>query len=158
MDAASFKNFEFIDRKIINIDLALGFLSDENRLTRQQLITQTQSAFAQAMMQLDPSVPELFTKLRRPFVDTLKVLGVKDVDAYLPTMEEAAKIAQAKSQQGPGLAEQELASKTKLNNAKSAETDANAAFTIRKTQDIDTDDYFEALAAKKGKISAVEID
>ena len=158
MDALSVENFEFIDRRIINIDLALGFLSDENRLTRQQLITQTQSTFAQAMMQLDPSVPELFTKLRRPFVDTLKVLGVKDVDAYLPTIEEATKIAQSKAQQGPGLAEQELASKTKLNEAKSAETDANTAFTIRKTQDIDTDDYFEALAAKKGKLSSVQVD
>lgn len=158
MDAASIENFEFIDRKIINIDLALGFLSDENRLTRQQLITQTQAAFAQAMMQLDPNVPELFVKLRRPFADTLKVLGVKDVDAYLPTMEEASKMAQSKAQQGPGLAEQELASKTALNTAKTAETDANTAFTIRKTQDIDTDDYFEALAAKQGKISSVQVD
>jgi len=158
MDAASIENFEFIDRKIINIDLALGFLSDENRLTRQQLITQTQAAFSAAMMQIDPSVPELFTKLRRPFADTLKVLGVKDVDAYLPTMEEATKIAQAKAQQGPGLEEQELTSKTELNKAKAAETDANTQFTIRKTQDLDTDDYFEALAAKQGKISSVQID
>jgi hypothetical protein len=158
MDAASIENFEFIDRKIINIDLALGFLSDENRLTRQQLITQTQAAFSAAMMQIDPSVPELFVKLRRPFADTLKVLGVKDVDAYLPTIEEATKIAQSKAQQGPGLEEQELTSKTELNKAKAAETDANTQFTIRKTQDLDTDDYFEALAAKQGKISSVQID
>ena len=50
LDAESMKNFEFIDRKLINIDLALGFLSEENRLTRQQLIIQTQTAFAQAVM------------------------------------------------------------------------------------------------------------
>jgi serine/threonine protein kinase len=93
MDALSMQNFEFIDRKMINIDLALGFLSDENRLTRQQLITQTQAQFTQMVGQLDPSAPELFSKARRPFEDTLRVLGVKDVDAYLPTMEEAAKIA-----------------------------------------------------------------
>ena len=158
MDAKSIENFEFIDRRMINIDLALGFLSDENRLTRQQLITQAQGSFSAAMMQLDPSVPELFVKLRRPFEDTLRVLGVKDVDSYLPTIEEATKIAQSKSQQPPGPAEQELASKVALNTAKVKDTEANTAFTQRKTQDMDTDDMFEAMAAKKGKLSAVEVD
>ena len=158
MDAKSIENFEFIDRRMINIDLALGFLSDENRLTRQQLITQAQGAFSAAMMQLDPSVPELFVKLRRPFEDTLRVLGVKDVDSYLPTIEEATKIAQSKSQQPPGAAEQELASKVALNTAKVKDTEANTAFTQRKTQDMDTDDMFEAMAAKKGKLSSVQID
>ena len=38
------------------------------------------------------------------------------------------------------------------------DTEANTAFTVRKTQDMDTDDYFEALAAKRGKLSATEID
>ena len=56
LDAQSMANFEFIDRKLINIDLALGFLSEENRLTRQQLIVQTQTQFAQAVMQDRKSV------------------------------------------------------------------------------------------------------
>ena len=158
MDAASIANFEFIDRKIINIDLALGFLSDENRLTRQQLITATQSAFAQAMMQLDPSVPELFDKIRRPFEDTLRVLGVKDVDAYLPTLEEAGKIAQSKAQQGPNPEQQKTQSEVNLNKAKVLDTEANTAFTIRKTQDMDTDDMFEMMAAKKGNLTSVQVD
>lgn len=158
MDAKSVENFEFIDRKIINIDLALGFLSEENRLTRQQLITQTQTAFAQAMMQLDPSVPELFAKIRRPFEDTLRVLNVKDVDAYLPTMEEAAKIAQAKAQQGPSPDQQETQSKVAMNNAKTQETTANTALIKKKTEDIDTDNMFTAMAAKNKKLSAVEMD
>ena len=158
MDAKSMENFEFIDRQIINIDLALGFLSEENRLTRQQLITQTQAAFSAAMMQIDPSVPELFAKLRRPYEDTLKVLGVKDVDAYLPTMEEATKIAQSKAQQPPSPESLELKAKTALNDAKTKDTEANTAFTMRKTQDMDTDDMFEALAAKRDKLKAVEID
>jgi hypothetical protein len=158
MDAKSMENFEFIDRQIINIDLALGFLSEENRLTRQQLITQTQAGFSAAMMQVDPSAPELFAKLRRPYEDTLKVLGVKDVDAYLPTMEEAAKIAESKSKQGPGLAEQELSSKVAMNTAKAKDTEANTAFTVRKTQDLDTDDMFEALAAKRDKLTAHQVD
>ena len=158
MDAESIANFEFIDRRMINIDMALGFLSDENRLTRQQLITQAQGAFSAAMMQIDPSVPELFVKLRKPYEDTLRVLGVKDVDTYLPTMEEAAKIAQAQSQKPPSPEQQELSSKVAVNTAKAKDTEANTAFTIRKTQDMDTDDYFEALAAKRGKLSAQEVD
>ena len=158
MDALSMQNFEFIDRKMINIDLALGFLSEENRLTRQQLITAAQQQFAQAMMMLDPSVPELFDKVRRPFADTLRVLGVKDVDAYLPTIEEAAKMAQAKAQQGPAPEQQETMSKVELNKAKTQESQTVSALNIKKAEDIDVDNMFEALAAKRGKLSAVEID
>ena len=158
MDAISMENYEFIDRKLINIDLALGFMSDENRLTRQQLIGQAQQAFAQSLMQLDPSVPELFTKVRRPYEDTLRVLGVKDVDAYLPTFEEAAKMFQTKSQQPPSAEQQEIISKTNLNKAKTDETVANTLFTQKKAEDIDTDNMFEALAAKRGKLTSVQVD
>jgi hypothetical protein len=158
MDALSMKNFEFIDRKLINIDLALGFLSEENRLTRQQLIVQCQTAFAQAMMQLDPSVPELFAKVRRPYEDTLRVLNVKDVDAYLPTIEEAAKIAQARAQQGPSMDEQEKQSKMELNKSSAAENMANVDLIKMKTQEIPISLGFEAQAAKEHKLNAVEVN
>jgi len=158
LDAKSVENFEFIDRKLINIDLALGFMSDENRLTRQQMIIQAQQGFAQSMMQIDPSVPELFVKIRRPFEDTLRVLGVKDVDAYLPTMDEAAKMAKAKSDKPPSPEEQEMKSKVDLNNAKVSETNAKAGLITAQTQDIGTDNMFEMMAAKAGKLKAVEID
>ena len=158
LDAKSVENFEFIDRKLINIDLALGFMSDENRLTRQQMIIQAQQGFAQSMMQIDPSVPELFVKIRRPFEDTLRVLGVKDVDAYLPTMDEAAKMAKAKSDKPPSPEEQEMKSKVDLNNAKVSETNAKAGLLAAQTQDIGTDNMFEMMAAKAGKLRAVEID
>ena len=158
LDAQSMANFEFIDRKLINIDLALGFLSEENRLTRQQLIVQTQTQFAQAVMQLDPSVPELFVKVRRPYEDTLRVLGIKDVDAYLPTMEESAKMAQARAAQGPSMDDQEKQSKMELNKASVGEKVANAALLVKKAEDIDMDNYYEGLAAKRGKLSAVQID
>jgi len=158
MDAISMNNYEFIDRRLINIDLALGFLADENRLTRQQLIGQSQQQFAQAMAQLDPSVPEMFVKVRRPFEDTLRVLGVKDVDAYLPTLEEATKIMQAKAQQGPGPEQQEIMSKVELNKAKAQESGSVTALNVKKAEDIDTDNMFEALAAQRGKLRAVQID
>jgi len=158
MDALSMKNFEFIDRKLINIDLALGFLSEENRLTRQQLIVQCQTAFAQAMMQLDPSVPELFAKVRRPYEDTLRVLNVKDVDAYLPTMEEAAKMAQAKAQQPPSMDQQEKQSKMELNKSSAAENMANVDLIRMKTEQIPISMQFEAQAAKEHKLNAVEVN
>lgn len=158
LDALSMENYEFIDRKLINIDLALGFLAEENRLTRQQLITAAQTAFAQAMMMLDPSVPELFAKVRRPYEDTLRVLGVKDVDAYLPTIDEAAKLIAAKQQQGPGPEQQEIMSKVELNKAKTQESATVSALNMKKAEDIDADNMFEALAAKRGKLSAVQVD
>jgi hypothetical protein len=127
-------------------------------LTRQQLIVQTQTAFAQAMMQLDPSVPELFAKVRRPYEDTLRVLNVKDVDAYLPTIEEAAKIMQARAQQAPNADEQEKQSKVELNKASTQEKIAQAELLYKKIEDIDIDNEFVKKAAASGKLSAVEID
>jgi hypothetical protein len=158
MDAISMNNYEFIDRKLINIDLALGFLSDENRLTRQQLIGQAQQQFTALLAQLDPNVPELFAKVRRPFEDTLRVLGVKDIDAYLPTLEEAGRVAASKAEQGPSAEQKEMQSKVDLNNAKVEESKTVSALNMKKAQDIDTDDMFEALAAKRGKLSSVQID
>ena len=158
LDALSMENFEFIDRKMINLDMALGFLSDENRLTRQQLITQAQQQFASAMMQIPPEVPEMFDKIKRPFEDTLRALGVKDINAYLPTMEEAAKLAQAQAAKGPGAEEQELQSKTELNKAKSVESQASAQLKMKQAEDIDTDNMFEMMAAKAGKLRAVQVD
>ena len=158
MDAKSMENYDFIDRRMINIDLALGFLSDENRLTRQQLIIQAQNAFAQALTQLSPEVPELFYKLRRPYEDTLYALGVKHCDAYLPTFEEAAKIVQAKSAQGPSPEQQETQSKVELNKSKVEETGAKTALLYKQAEDIDMDNMYEGIAAKRGKLSAVQID
>ena len=158
LDAKSMENFEFIDRNMINVDLALGFLSDENRLTRQQLISQAQQQFAGILMQLDPSVPEMFEKARRPFEDTLYALGVKNCDSYLPTFEEAAKMLQAKQAAGPGIAEQEVQSKVELNKAKTQESATVAALNMKKAEDIDMDNYFEAQAMKAGKLSAVQVD
>ena len=72
--------------------------------------------------------------------------------------EEAAKIMQAKAQQGPSAEQQEIQSKTELNKAKTQESGSITALNLKKAEDIDTDNMFEALAAKRGKLSAVEID
>jgi hypothetical protein len=96
--------------------------------------------------------------LRRPFEDTLRVLGVKDVDAYLPTLDEAAKIIQAQAAKGPSPEQQKIQSETDLNRAKIEDTMANTAFTQKKAEDIDTDNMFEALAAKRGNLHSVQVD
>ena len=158
LDAKSMENYDFIDRRMINIDMALGFLSEENRLTRQQLIIQAQTAFAQALTQMSPEMPELFAKLRRPYEDTLYALGVKHCDAYLPTFEEAAKIVQAKMAQGPSPEQQETQSKVDLNKSKVEETAAKTALLYKQAEDIDMDNMYEGIAAKRGKLSAVQID
>jgi len=158
LDAEKMANYEFIDRKMINIDLGLGFMSDENRLTRQQLITQAQQQFAQAMMMLTPDMPEMFDKARRPYEDTLRVLGVRHVDAYLPTLEEAMKILQAKSKAPPSAEDQLHQSKAQLNQATSQEVQAKTGKIVKETQQMDVDNMFDAMAAKKGTLKDVHID
>ena len=122
------------------------------------MITQAQAQFAGLVAQLDPSVPELFQKARRPFEDTLYALGVKNCDAYLPTMEEAAKLIQAKASKGPGMAEQELQSKVGLNQAKTKESETVSALNLKKAEDIEMDNFFEMEAMKAGKLTAVQVD
>ena len=101
LDAENFDNMEFNDRKTIHIDLALGMRSEENSLQRLQIIKQTQTQLnaevAQAM-QMGLTDPDMFKKMRKPYEDTLYVLGVKDCDAYLVTLDEVTKMAQQAGQ------------------------------------------------------------
>ena len=158
LDALAVENYQFIDRKMINIDLAMGFMSEENRLTRQQLITAAQQQFGQAMLMVPAELPEMFEKMRRPYEETLSVLGVRHVDAYLPTQDEWMKIQKLKAQQPPGAEQQEMEAKAKVNQAKVGEVMANTALIKKKTDDIDTDNMFEALAASRDKLRAVQVD
>jgi hypothetical protein len=158
LDAMAVENYQFIDRKMINIDLAMGFMSEENRLTRQQLITAAQQQFGQAMLMIPAELPEMFEKMRKPYEETLSVLGVRHVDAYLPTQDEWLKIQQMKAQQPPGAEQQEMEAKAKVNQAKVGEVIANTALIKKKTDDIDTDNMFEALAASRDKLRAVQVD
>jgi hypothetical protein len=78
--------------------------------------------------------------------------------AYLPTLDECAKIGQFKSQQPPSAQDEQIKSKTQVQLAKAQETVANTEFIKKKTDDIDTDNMFEALAASRDKLRAVQID
>jgi len=158
LDAQAVESYQFIDRKMINLDLAMGFMSEENRLTRQQLITAAQQQFGQAMMQVPLELPEMFIKLRLPYEETLRTLGIKHLDQYLPTLEEWSKIMQAKAKMPPSPQDQVEASKAEMNKAKTQEIGMNTQFIKKKTEDIDTDNMFEALAASRDKLRAVQVD
>jgi len=139
MDYEAFDDMNFNDRKTIHIDLALGMMSDENQLQRQQAIIQGQTQLYQTTQQLVASgtlTPEMFKKIRKPFEDSLFALGVKNPDAYLPTEDEVKEMISqaqaAKKAQGPSPQEQLLtaqaqgvAAKAQLDQAKAMEIQAD---------------------------------
>jgi hypothetical protein len=98
LDALAFDDMNFNERKTIRIDLALGMRSEENAIQRQQIIQQTQTQLYQsveAMVTAGTLTPAMYTKIKKPYADTLYVLGVKDADAYLPTEAEVMEMIQA---------------------------------------------------------------
>jgi hypothetical protein len=103
MDYASWDNMNFCDRKQIQLELAIGMMSEENSLNRLQLIQKCQSGLmqtTQAMVQQNILTPEMYKKVKKPYADTLYTLGVKDCDAYLPTDEEVMKMIKQAQEAG----------------------------------------------------------
>jgi hypothetical protein len=81
----------FCDRKQIHLELALGMMSEENALSRLQIIQKCQNdlySSIQSMMAAGALTPEIYKKVKKPFADTLYTLGVKDCDVYLPNDDE----------------------------------------------------------------------
>ena len=97
IDYLAFDDMNFNERKTLRIDLALGMRSEENAIQRQQIIQQTQTQLytaVQTMAQQGTLTPGIFKKIRKPYADTLYVLGVKDADAYLPNEAEVLEMIQ----------------------------------------------------------------
>lgn len=97
LDAMAFDDMNFCERKIIHIDLALGMRSEENSLQRLEIIKKCQTGLygeVQAMVMSGSLTPDSYKKLKKPYEDTLYVLGVKDCDSYLPTDEEVKQMIQ----------------------------------------------------------------
>jgi hypothetical protein len=91
MDFSQWDEMNYIERKQVHLELALGMKSEENSLNRLQIIQKCQGELyqtVQEMVKAGTLSPEIYKKIKRPFADTLYVLGVKDCDAYLPTDEE----------------------------------------------------------------------
>jgi hypothetical protein len=125
LDYQAWDDMNFCDRKQIHTELALGMMSDENALGRLQIIQKTQVdlyKMVEAMVASGTLTPEMYKKIKKPFADTLYVLGVKDCDSYLPTDEEVVAMikqgqeAQKNKQPSPG--DQKDISVAQLNQAK----------------------------------------
>lgn len=95
LDFKAWDDMNFCDRKQIHLELALGMQSEENALGRLQLIQKCQQELyttVQGMVASGALTPEIYKKVKKPFEDTLYVLGVKDCNVYLPTDEEVVKM------------------------------------------------------------------
>ena len=91
LDYLAWDDMNFCDRKQIHMELALGMMSEENALGRLQIIQKCQNDLyttTTGMVQAGTLTKEIYQKVKKPFADTLYVLGVKDCDSYLPSDEE----------------------------------------------------------------------
>ena len=91
LDYLAWDDMNFCDRKHIELELALGMRSEENALGRQQIIQKCQADLyntTQAMVAQGTLTPDVYLKVKKPFSDTLYILGVKDADSYLPSDDE----------------------------------------------------------------------
>ena len=136
LDYQAWDDMNFCDRKLIHLELALGMMSEENQVTRLQMIKQAQQELyttITTMVTQGTLTPEMYDKIKRPYEDTLYVLGVKDVDTYMPTKDEVmAMIQQAQqsmSAKQPTPAEQKDTSVAQLNQAKTAQIQAEISGT-----------------------------
>jgi hypothetical protein len=91
LDYDMWDDMNFCERKLMHIDLALGMMSEENQLQRQQIIVQCQTNLYGAvsnMVAAGTLTKEMYTKIKKPYADSLYVLGIKNADNYLPTDKE----------------------------------------------------------------------
>jgi len=134
LDAEAWDDMNFCERKLMHVELAVGMMSEENQLQRQQFIQKAQIdlyQMVQGMVQAGTLTPEMYRKIKRPFEDTLYVLGVKDCDTYLPTDDEVEQmISQGqKAQQGrePSPEDQKNLSQAQLNQARAQQIAAEVS-------------------------------
>jgi hypothetical protein len=102
LDYKAWDDMNVFERKQIHIELALGMMSQENRVQRQQLIQKAQMDFVTVLQNLNQQgifSMDLIDKIKKPFADTLYAVGVKDADTYLPTDDEINKMIQQAQQQ-----------------------------------------------------------
>ena len=128
MDYQAWDDMNFCDRKLMQIELALGMRSEENSLARIQIIQQAQTQLygsLQQMAQAGTLTEKMVPKVKKPYEDILYVLGVKDVDTYLPSDDEIAQMIQqaqaAAGQKTPTPAEEKDTSAADLNKARAEE-------------------------------------
>ena len=154
LDYQSWDDMNFCDRKQIHISLALGMNSEENALGRLQLIQKCQTdlyTLVNGLVQQGTLTEDMYKKVKKPFADTLYVLGVKDCDIYLPTEDEVKQMImqgkQAMAQKQPTPQEQKDISAAQLNQMKAKEVQAKIS-----GQDASSQLDFMAMAAGRPKV------
>jgi hypothetical protein len=151
LDFERWDNLDIADRKNIQLELALGMMSEENQLNRLQIIQKAQTGLyqtVQGMVAQNTLTPEIYKKIKKPFADTLYVLGVKDCDTYLPSDEEVMKMIQqaqqaAKNRQ-PSPEDQQKMATAKLNEAKAQQI-------MAEVEGIDPDTQLNYMSIATGK-------
>ena len=132
LDYQAWDDMNFCERKLMHLELAIGMASEENQVARQQMIMQAQTELynrVSTMVTAGTLTESVYAKIKRPFADTLYVLGVKDADTYLPTDDEVKEMisqgeAAMKSRE-PSPEDQARLAKAKLDNTRADEIAAN---------------------------------
>jgi len=141
LDYLAWDDMNFCDRKQLHLELALGMKSEENQLGRLQIIQKCQTDLYQMVQQMVGAgalTPEMYKKVKKPFEDTLYVLGVKDCNTYLPTDEEvkgmieAGQAAQQNKQPSPE--DRQKLSVANLNDVKAKQIEMEVAGTDAESQ------------------------
>ena len=151
LDYQAWDDMNFCDRKQIHLELSIGMMSQENALGRLQIIQQTQTQLyttVQGMVAQGTLTPDMYKKVKKPFADTLYVLGVKDCDTYLPSDKEVLQMIeqgkQAMAQKEPTPVEKKDLSAAQLNTVKSQQIMAQIS-----GQDPDTQLNYMSIAMGK---------
>jgi hypothetical protein len=154
LDYLAWDDMNFCDRKQIHLELSIGMMSEENALGRLQIIQKCQTDLyttVQGMVSQGTLTPEVYKKVKKPFADTLYVLGVKDCDVYLPSDQEIAQMIeqgkQAMAQKEPSPAEKKDLSAAQLNQIKGQQIIAELS-----GQDAETQLDYMAMAAGNPKV------
>ncbi len=151
IDYLAWDDMNFCDRKQIHLELAVGMMSEENALGRLQIIQKCQQDLYATVSQMVASgtlTPEMYKKVKKPFADTLYVLGIKDANTYLPSDEEVVAMIEAGKKAMEGR-EPSPDDKKKLADAGLAE--AKTQQVIAELQGTDAETKLDMAALMQGK-------
>jgi hypothetical protein len=154
LDYMSWDDMNFCDRKQIRMELSIGMMSEENALGRLQIIQKCQADLYQtttSMVQAGTLTKEIYQKVKKPFADTLYVLGVKDADTYLPSDDEVEQMiaqgAEAMKNREPSPEDKKRLASAALDDAKTQQIQAEMT-----GQDMESQLDLMSLAQGKPKV------
>lgn len=154
LDGKAFDDLNFCERKDIRISLALGMNSDENAIARLNLIKGAQIELYQkveALVAQGTLTPQMWTKIKRPYEDTLYALSVKDCDSYLPTDEEVMQMIkqgqEAQAKKPPPAADVLAHAQAELTKAKTSESLASGQY--KNAQTVEIEAQLQGVSAEK---------